>query len=175
MATPRISAFTAERVGKFLKHIRQGGVWRETAATLVGLRGDTIEHWMRKGREQLAKADTEIERTGRMPKLGKYADFVVAVLAAEAELEMEIVGVVLKVARGQDEHARLKAAIWYLERKNNMRYGRGSQRTDLPHAGDGQDGEPVDSSGFVMEQLARFKRLLDTAEARSAEADAGTS
>lgn len=166
----RATAFDVATVGQLLSHIRNGGVFRTTAATLVGLWPRTVQTWMEKGHKEIAAAETELQRTGKIPELGKFAHFVLDVLAAEAEVEAEVLGVVLKIARaGANEATKLEAATWYLSRLSNTKYGSGSQRTDVRRPGDIDDEEPADASAFVMDQLRKFKRALDLAAERGAD------
>jgi hypothetical protein len=177
MAPP--TKLTAEVHARIILHIREGACWRHTAATLVGISPRTLEIWCAKGRKELAKANTELERNGELPAYGKWAKFYLSILCAEAEVEMEFVGGIARIARaGEDEGTRLRALIWYLERKNNMRYGSGSQRPDLRGAtadadADGDDGATADQdvAPFVLDALRKFKRAIDDAKGRAAESD----
>lgn len=171
--TVRKSKLTAPIAAQILAAIRFAGCWRDTAAARSGVSPYTLDDWIAKGKRQIAEADAALAVTRTLPKLGVYADFYVNLLAAEADLEAEMVGVVLEIARHRgpptvDEHGNtipgplldpssaLKAATWYLSRKDNLRFGSGSQRTDLFRGGKPDEDGNVDAGEGVIDALNRF-------------------
>jgi len=186
------TAFTASRVGQLLAHVRQG-MWRETAAPLSGIGDRTLRRWAAKGRDEIEKADKSAAaaRTETIPKLGRYGQFLVDLLAAEAEVEASAIGVVLEIANSRepdvenedgtttrggflDPSASLRAATWFLERRNNLRYGRGSQRTDLTRVNVGGDDDGLESEdvgAFVLAALSRALSVEQLATKRAADAE----
>lgn len=150
------SDLTVMNAGKVLAHIRNG-LFRYNAAQLIGISSRTIDGWVAKGNKAILAAEADLERTGVMPKVNRYGQFVIDLLAAEAEREMKLVGVVWKEAiYGTDPGSRVRAAIWLLERTNNLRYGSGSQRTDIRRPGEGDEGEVDDAAPFVIDALKKF-------------------
>lgn len=165
---------TAVTVAKFLAHIRDG-VWRDDAEALVGLGRDVVDSWLKRGRREIAKRDESMQRDGTMPKLGKWGNFVIAVENAEASMIAECWGTLTEIRRargpspGLDADGNLipgpllhpevasKNAMWQLTRKNNLRFGQGSQRTDLVRGGasGSGDGSDDDDVAAVMEALDR--------------------
>ena len=168
-------------------------MWRETAAPLSGIGDRTLRRWAAKGRDEIEKADKSAAaaRTETIPKLGRYGQFLVDLLAAEAEVEASAIGVVLEIAnsrapdivnedgtttRGEflDPSASLRAATWFLERRNNLRYGRGSQRTDLTRVNVGGDDDGLESEdvgAFVLAALSRALSVEQLATKRAADAE----
>jgi hypothetical protein len=191
-STGGVSVFTAARVGQFLAHVREG-LWRETAAPMAGIGDRTLRRWVAKGREEIERADklASTQRTEKIPTLGRFGSFVVELLAAEAAAEAQALGIVLEIQRGRgpdiehpdgtitpgpllDPAASLKAATWWLERRNNLRYGRGSQRTDLMRGtagGSDDEGlETEDVGAFVLGALQRALDVQRRADERAASA-----
>lgn len=170
----RPTLMTAATVDKVLGHLRDG-LFRDTTEALCGLGRGTLESWIARGRKDLEKAEAALQLRGEMPtNLSKWAKFVLAVEAAEAHSEAEDWGTVNEVQRargpspGLDEHGRpipgpllhpalaLDAAKYKRSRKNNLRYGAGSQRTDITRAGgEGESGSGEDDAATVMEILDR--------------------
>ncbi len=163
----RHGALTPELRALLLEHL-EVGVFRTNAAALIGVHHTTLEAWMQKGRAELQDACEEMDRTGKMPTLGRYADLVVAVEAAEARIERDMVGVVTTIARAGEKHpeAAPKAATWYLERRKNLVYGRGALRigVDLdPATSPTDDEDPVD---LFLEKLESIERNVQAARDR---------
>lgn len=151
-------------VEKFLAHIREGGLWRDDAARLVGLGTDVIDGWLRKGRKNIEAAKAAHRSDDSLPELDKYGKFVMRLEAAESELQGEMLGVVVEIARTADAETRLRAATWYLSRKNNRRYGSGSQRDDLIRNREDDNDTDEDVGAFVMDALGRWTELELLAE-----------
>ena len=150
------STLTVLNAGKVLAHVRNG-LWRYNAAALIGVSHRTIEGWVARGNKEILAAEAVLERTGAMPKLKRYGQFVVDLLAAEAEVEGKLVGVVFREAvYGTDAMARIHAAKWLLERRNNLRCGSGAQRTAGRRPGAGDDDVVDDAAPFVIDALKKF-------------------
>lgn len=100
MARP--SALTPEVQELICEAIRAGN-YREVAAVWAGVSVRTVQHWCTLGR--------------RVPD-GPHGVFLRAVLQAEKDAEMEMVGVVFTAAKADPDHA------WkWLERKYGQRWG----------------------------------------------------
>lgn len=182
------STMTPEIVERILANIRRYGCFREVAAGMAGVRKDQLARWLKNGRAELDKAAVKAEQTRRLPKLGRFAQFVVALEQVEDEVEGKAVGVLAEIAsaRGPDlidettgqpipgsgpllyPDAAFRSATWWLSRKNNLRYGSGSQRTDLVRGGkaEGDDTE-ADAGAYVLDKLAQFVALKVTANERA--------
>lgn len=191
----RRAALTPEIVGKICEHLTRG-VWRHNACALVGIHHTTLEKWLAKGRDELADACDRLDETGRMPRLGKYAELVVRIEAIEAEVESNMVGVVVKVAslvepevmrtqnadgsetttviREANPEAAFRAAAWWLERKRNLVYGRGALRVDLnTNAGTPSD-EEEDPMDLVLTKLAEVENRLAISSGEKPDPDGET-
>lgn len=155
---------TAQVAESLLAHLRDG-LFREPACQLVGIHPDTLKTWMRLGRDELDDAEHQLEQTGQRPRLGRYGQLVIDVLAAEARLEAKLLGVITRIATsGSDERAQLAAATWYLERKRNLVYGRGALRVDLhQHEGDWDGGTAERDEAEVLASLQRYAARLEQA------------
>lgn len=155
--TESTGKLTATLIAQLAAHLR-AGLFRENACQLLGVHPDTIKVWMRLGRRDLDDADNTLAKTGEWPDLTRHAQLVVEVLAAEAAVEAAMVGVVTTIAlAGTDEGAKLRAAVWYLERKRNLVYGKGALRVDLHVPEDADDGSNEDAeTAAVLESLERF-------------------
>lgn len=155
-----------ELAEKFLEHLGSG-LWRHNAAELVGVHEETIKKWMSKGRAELEDASEQLETTGVMPKLGRYASFACRVLAVEARTESEMVGVVTRIARAKrNPELALKAATWWLERKRNLLYGRGAFRLEVnTNAPEDED----DVAEAVLDKLGGIETKLRAVNATAHE------
>ena len=158
MAPP--SKYTRAVHEQILVHLRSG-LWRENAAQLVGLHPDTVGTWCRRGRQELADVEERHEAGDTSARLGKFGRFLIDVLATEAQTEANLVGVVLKIAEhGTTEDAKLKACQWYLERRHNLRYGRGALRVDIARDdSDEYDGTTEEADSLeILTHLSRYDR-----------------
>lgn len=150
------STLTVLNAGRMIAHIRNG-LWRYNAAALIGVSDRTVEGWVAKGNKELLEAEAALERTGVKPKPKRYAQFVTELLAAEAEVEGNLVsGMYRDAMYSTDGPTRVAARRWLLERRNNLRYGSGSQRTDIRRPGDGNDDVVDDAAPFVIDSLRKF-------------------
>jgi hypothetical protein len=163
---------TAATVARFLAYLRDG-VWRDDAEALCGLGKGTVDSWLARGRREIEKRDVALQLDGDMPKLSKWGNFVTAVANAEASMIHECWGTLTEIRRmrgpstvdpegntipGPILHPEVasKNAIWQLTRKDNLRFGQGSQRTDITRPGGaGGDGADEDDAAAVMELLDR--------------------
>lgn len=144
------SKFTPSIRERILEHVR-GGLFRMNAAELVGVGERTLQRWCEKGREEIDELDK-----GERKRLGAYGTFLVRLLCAEAEVEAQLVGVVHTLANYSiDPALRFKAAAWYLERKANLRYGRGALRVEHVHGEGTGDGATVDELFDKLSQIER--------------------
>lgn len=161
MAKPRPTLLTPKRVALIEQHLR-AGLWRRNAAALVGVSDRTFQWWMQLGERELEDAAEQSQKTGRLPRLSKHAQFAARVLAVEAQTERKLVGVVVKIASGKgwqsDKKAALAAATWWLERRYSRTYGRGAMRIDLPdpNAAVAEEQE-ADAVAAVLEKLERVE------------------
>ncbi len=155
--------FTAVRAGKIVEHARSG-LFRYLCAELEGIGQRTMEEWVAKGRDNLDAIQAELddpEHTGPRTRQDKWGAWLLGLLAAEAQAEREILGVVHKLARAcRDPAVKLRAAQWYLERKNNLRYGRGALRVTV---GD-DSGETQDVTDVVMTRLGQIQKRVAPAD-----------
>ena len=151
------SKFTVEATGRLIAHVR-GGLFRQNAAELCGISARTLSGWTGKGRDQLEQAERS-KQDGKPYKLGPYARFLLELLAAEAEAESKLIGVVYKIATNAkaDDRDRIAAATWYLERKNNLRYGRGALRVDI---GKPDEDDVEDVVETVLERLTAVEKRV---------------
>lgn len=181
------STMTPELVEKILANIRRYGCFREVAAGIAGVRKDQLARWLKNGRAELDAAAVKAEQTRRLPKLGRFAQFVLMLEQVEDEVEGKAVGVLkeLREAREPDlidektglpipdsgkllyPDVAMRAATWWLSRKNNLKYGSGSQRTDITRTGDQDDDTVADPGKFVLDSLAKFVKLQATVDERS--------
>jgi hypothetical protein len=152
MARAGIPALTPKRMALIEQHLR-AGLWRANAAELAGIAMRTLQTWMAKGSAELEDAGEELERSGAMPRLGKYARFAATVLAVEAETEAKMVGVVVTCTRSRDKDLAFKAATWWLERKRPLVYGKAAMRVDLQVGDDTSEADDADVAAAVLERL----------------------
>lgn len=129
----RPTKFTPETVKKLLEAVRLGN-YRETACKYAGISHQTLRNWI-----HLA------QRPDAPPE---YVEFLEALERAEAEAEVEDLGLILRAAR----EGTWQAAAWRRERKNPERWGRrDATRMELT----GADGGPLDVRvGLGVDQLA---------------------
>lgn len=175
-ATGRPCLMTAQTVGRLFAGLRQG-LWRDDAAALAGLGVDTLDSWIARGRAEIQKADIVLQSTGAMPRYTKWANFVTDLVVVEVQLRAKLLGIMFEIADTRapstenDENgdpipgvlmypdAAFRCITWYLSRKDNKRYGSGSQRTDLIRGGSADDLDGIDPGQFVLEQIARALAL----------------
>lgn len=144
------SKFTAEIRARIVTHVR-GGCFRQNAAELVGVGERTLERWVHKGREEIEDVEN-----GERKRIGAYGTFLVELLCAEAEVESQLVGTVHMLAlHSIDPALRLKACTWYLERKKNLRYGRGALRVELAPGESADEASTVDA---LLDRLSQIER-----------------
>lgn len=83
------------------------GLFRYTAADMVGVAESTLRRWMAEGRRDIEDGKEETQQ----------AKLRIAILAAEAKAEaVATLGI---IAAGETDW---RAFAWYLERKNNRRF-----------------------------------------------------
>lgn len=158
MAPP--SKYTRAIHEQIIAHLRTG-LFRENAAALVGVHPDTIGNWCRRGRQELADVEERQEAGDTSARVGRFGRFLVDVLAVEAQVEAQLVGVVLKIAaEGTSEDAKLRACDWYLARRHNLRYGRGALRVDIARGdSDEYDGTTEEADSLeLLTHLSRYDR-----------------
>lgn len=154
-----------ELVEQFIAHIREGGLWRDDAARLVGLGTDTIDGWIRKGRKNIEQVRAQHLADDSLPELDKFGRFVKRLEAAESEVQARMVGIIVEVAHTADDpETRARWAAWYLARRDNLRYGSGSQRADLLRLRTDDDDNDDDVGEFVMDALGKWESLEALAE-----------
>lgn len=156
MFTPRIAA-------EIVEHCRSG-LFRYNACALVGVGVRTVERWVAQGKDNLAQIEREQddpEHEGPRTRLDRFGQFVIELETAEAQAEQQVVGVIHKLATVKGDPAvQLRAAQWYLERKNNLRYGRGALRVDLRTGEGGADDGDEDVTDRVMAKLSQIQQRL---------------
>jgi hypothetical protein len=152
-ANPRhgASKYNATRHETIVTAIRNGN-YRGTAARLAAVDPNTVNHWLRLGRD-------------RPDEYPEYAQLAADVELAEAECEAEMVGVVRKHALSEVPGA-WTAAMTYLERTKPDRFGK--RDTTVIEGGK----EPIKQlSGVVVvdERIRSDARSLLRAVANSGE------
>lgn len=115
---PNRRKLTPETRDRILALIKAGN-YRETAAAAVGIRGDTLREWLRRG----AREEGTI-----------YSDFAELMDQAEAEAEARDVALIGKA--GQEDW---RALAWRLERRGKERW-----RTSTEHEHTGARGGPIE-------------------------------
>lgn len=153
--------FTAARAARIVEHVRSG-LFRYNGAELEGISVKTMEGWVSRGKDNLDQLEREIDDPPEGPRarIDAYGRFVASLMAAEAQAEQGVVGVIHQMATDcVDPAVRLRAATWYLERKNNLRYGRGALRVDLA-AGEGGEDEADNAVVVVLGRLSQIERRL---------------
>lgn len=96
MARP--SLLTAEREKIIVDAIR-GGAWMNAAAGAAGICYDTLDDWVKKGKEAAARDDRGLKVD---EKQERYLRFFRAFMRARAEAEQEAVGALRKLAYGYE-------------------------------------------------------------------------
>ncbi len=148
--TPTVAA-------RIVEHVRSG-LFRYNAAALVGVGERALQGWVARGRLNLDEIEraAQLDADGDLPEIDRFGRFVVALEAAEAEAEAKVLGVVEQLAtKCEDPATRLRAAIWYLERKAPRTYGRGATRVDLSlNAGTSED-TVIDTVVTAIGQIER--------------------
>lgn len=152
------SKFTAARAAQVVAHVR-GGLFRYVAAELVGVSERTLDNWTAKGKDNLLAIDREADdpdHEGPRTRVDRFGRFLGDMLAAEAEAEARVLGVVHELATDcSDPAVKLRAATWYLERKKALRYGRAALRVDI---GTGAPGDGEDVIDVVLGKLSQIER-----------------
>ncbi len=132
----------------------EDGRYRYNAANLAGIGERTLKEWIARGRAEVdAQELAELHGQKTVKAIGPFGEFYLEVALAEAKAEDEALGVIVSIAldpkaEGRD---RLKAAMWYLERKHPRRYG-----SAVRHEHAGPDGGPieVDARDTLKDRLA---------------------
>ena len=107
MAGGRPTTLTPDVREKILTAIRAGN-YRHVAARWAGVSPRTLQHWCKLGRDA---------------KRGVMEEFLRALLKAEQDAEILMVGLVFKAAASDAKYAE-----WWLERKFPERWGRDTAR-----------------------------------------------
>lgn len=118
----RPTKLTPERHEIIVTALRAGN-YLEPSCYLAGINPKTAYEWFKRASAE----DERLEKNSRArPKKAEaiFVEFRNAVKAAQADAEADGVAVVVKIEKGDDPGAALKAATWRLERKNPDRWGR---------------------------------------------------
>lgn len=163
---PARSRFTPALTRRIVEHCRSG-LFRYNACALEGVGVRTVERWIANGRDNLATREHEEEdpeHVGPLTRISPFGRFVLQLDAAEAQAEAKILGVIHKLASAcKDPAVKLRAGQWYLERKNNLRYGRGALRV----TGSGDENTDADAAedvvAIVVGKLSQIERRITPA------------
>lgn len=134
--------------GEYIIRLIRMGNFASIACAAAGVSSGTFYEWMRRGVEDVVRADGEVRTQEKV-----YAEFAEAVTRARAEAEMYAVGCVRK--QMPDDW---KAASWYLERTQPDRYAKAS-KIALAHVPNVMHDAPR-TEGGAQETETETPRLL---------------
>lgn len=163
--TGRPPLFDEDRASIMLNAL-QAGAYMETAAALAGIAKSTFYDWLRRGARARGAIDAgtlDVDDPDHELDV-QLAEFSDAVRKALAQAEVDMLLVVNKAARGDEDHSpQWQAAAWRLERKNPNRWGRRdvSVNIDAPPDPVPEDDERGGNGGVeLFDRIAGYEALF---------------
>lgn len=156
--TPTYQKFTPQIREQIIALVESGAFFEEAAA-IVGVTSRTVREWRSRGRDNLEAIHDyeerelagEVDEDEKMPKLDMFGAFELNISCARALANF-------------DDLERIRAApdwravAWVLERRDNKRFGSGSQRLDLP--GEGEIDDVAEAETIFFERIDRIRGVL---------------